>query len=86
MALIKMEFGKLESGFFLLNDGGENKLFFAYLHGRWSFPFPVCDGKIQGKSMHGYEAICPKQIIEVIPREDWDKFSLNDQMIREFAG
>ncbi|HAM88003.1 MAG: hypothetical protein US83_C0001G0053 [Candidatus Falkowbacteria bacterium GW2011_GWC2_38_22] len=86
MALIKMRFGKLQNGFFLLDDCGEKKLFFACEHGEWSFPFPVRDGKIQRSSEPGTEAIFPNQEVEVIPREDWDEYDITEQMVKDFFG
>jgi len=70
MAVIRMKFGELKSGYFKY-DG---KLYYAGQHGKWTFHFPVVGGAISRRSDRSN--IWPNDIVEVIPREDWPEHSL----------
>lgn len=65
MPEIRMPFGELECGFF----SHRGSIYFAMPHGKFSFPFPVMDGKISRNSGH-VPVIYPTEEVSVIPLQE----------------
>jgi len=73
-----MKFGGLGYGFFI----HENQIYFIKKRGKWPFYYPVLDDRISRSP--GNTCLQPYIRVEVIPRQDWDKHGLTDEMVEKF--
>ena len=84
--MIQTDFGNVKAGFFLdpaVPDG--SVIYFAFLHGRYVFHFPVREGEIS-KSSSCSGSIFPKQKVSVLEKEDYKKYGVSLDMIKRFNG
>ena len=71
---VYMRYGNLESGFYRFRGDSEGNLFFAGLHGRWVYSFPVLEnGEV---NRHSDCAPFPNQEIVVLNHDELNKLGI----------
>ena len=75
-----IDFNRLKDVFFIFPKS--KKVYFVRIHGDWSIPFPVVDGKIANKTER--VGFSPYEKVKALEKSDWPEHGITDKTIEIF--